>query len=246
MKGTLTHTIARHYASRRTRRAADAAVHPEFLFVQPFDAGSWAPKEGEADTYVLTLGGAAANTVYFSDRPERIVGLCPTQLFLDALGFTPTNPPNAALVAQTDTGEQDILVIELLNPAWDGNGTLTYDAKVLADYGDPGLAHLSRQQVDFEMAGSFGDGGLFIDGCPDGVATCYQVSNDERVVVGEIWNVGCHWASSACELDEENPSASSYGQLCHDAFPDSCEYDEGNGQTSWNCYVEDVMCRSSS
>ena len=85
--------------------ADTAGAHPEFLFVQPFDSGAWSPTSGADATYTLTLTGAAAQTVYFSDRPERIVGLAPTQRFLDGLGFTPNNPPNAALVATPDGSE---------------------------------------------------------------------------------------------------------------------------------------------
>src|SRR5690606_7035606 len=74
--------------------ADEAKVSPDFLFVQPFDAGTWTPKDGEDDVYTLTRTGAAAHTVYFSDRPERIVGLAENQQFLDGLGFSPNNPPN--------------------------------------------------------------------------------------------------------------------------------------------------------
>jgi hypothetical protein len=111
--------------------SADAAgTDPEFLFTQTFDSGTWAPKDEAAGTYTLTLTGAAAQTTYFSDRPERVVGLAPTQQFLDGLGFTPANPPNAALVTQTAGGESDILVLELIDPVYDANaGTLTYEAR---------------------------------------------------------------------------------------------------------------------
>src|SRR5688572_22930191 len=58
---------------------ADAAADtPEFLFAQTFTGGTWQPAD-EAGTYTLTLEGTAAQTVYFSDRPERIVGLAPMQ-----------------------------------------------------------------------------------------------------------------------------------------------------------------------
>ncbi|MBA2470121.1 MAG: hypothetical protein H0V37_12010, partial [Chloroflexia bacterium] len=94
-----------------------------FLFVQTFSSGTLQPHANDAEMYTLTLTGAAAQTVYFSDRPERIIGTVPTPQFLEGLGFTPTNPPNAALVAQTDAGE-DIVVVELLNPLYtEGSGS---------------------------------------------------------------------------------------------------------------------------
>ena len=88
-----------------------------FMFVQTAQSGTWAEKAGEEGVYTLTLTGVPAQTVYFSDRPQRIVGTQSTTEFYDALGFTPENPPNAALVTQTDAGE-DVLVIELFNPVY--------------------------------------------------------------------------------------------------------------------------------
>src|SRR4051812_33176550 len=80
---------------------------PSFLFVQLAERGSWRPKPDEPGVYLLTLFGASNQTIYFSDRPERIVGTVPTDRFLGALGFTPNEPPNAAAVVQTPEGERD-------------------------------------------------------------------------------------------------------------------------------------------
>ncbi len=76
--------------------ATGAAAETEYLFVQTFGSGTLTPHATETDLYTLTLTGGAAETVYFSDRPERITGTVPTTQFLDELGFTPDNPPNAA------------------------------------------------------------------------------------------------------------------------------------------------------
>lgn len=143
------------------------------LFTQTFEGGTWEPKAGETDLYVLTLIGASAQTAYFSDRPERIFGLTPTQQFLNQLGFTPENPPNAAIVAETPDGE-DVVIIELLNPVYDhATATLTYDARVLTDYEGAALAHAAVQQTDFELVTPFGQGGLFIDSLSGGPSwTC--------------------------------------------------------------------------
>ncbi len=181
--------------------SADGAnTHPEFLFVQPFDAGTWEPKAGEEGTYLLTLTGVAENTAYFSDRPERITGLAPNQPFLDGLGFTVENPPNAAIVAQTDSGEQDVLVVQLFNPVYDAaTATLVYDARILADYGGRGLAHLAQQQTDYELAASFGEGSLFIDDCHDiGGDNCYfQCENEGSVNSGQCWSRSS-WTCNPC------------------------------------------------
>ena len=222
--------------------AADAAADtPEFLFAQTFTAGTWQPAD-EASLYTLTLEGTAAQTVYFSDRPERIVGLAPMQTFLDGLGFTPANPPNAALVAQrADADGHEILVIELFDPVYDAEtSTLTYTARVLEDYGAPGLASLAAQQTDHELPESFADGSLFIDDCPDGTATCYQIVNNENVVVGPLTNVGCCYQAQPgmCEPCSDNDQSSYYGKLCHEAWPDQCTF----GLGEWGCFVYSVNC----
>jgi hypothetical protein len=116
----------------------------------------------------LTLSGAAAQTIYFSDRPARIVGAVPTATFLASLGFTPTDPPNAAVVAQTAAGE-DILVVELFNPTYDeGAATLTYAARVLAEYAGERFGALPARRADDDLPASFGPTSLFIDdaNCP--------------------------------------------------------------------------------
>ena len=41
--------------------------------------------------------GVSPQTIAFSDRPERVVGQEPMQKSLDGLGFSPENPPNAAI-----------------------------------------------------------------------------------------------------------------------------------------------------
>ena len=203
--------------------ADTAGAHPEFLFVQPFDSGTWSPIAGADATYTLTLTGAAASTVYFSDRPERIVGLTPTQRFLDALGFTPDNPPNAALVAtQEGSEEQEILVIELLNPAYDAAvGTLVYEARVLADYGEPGLAHLARQQTDYELPAAFGAGSLFIDDCGDGSADCLDPYTN--AVVGTISGLPFCWnyQYACCAICSPAPDIK---QLCTNQFGTKCTH----------------------
>ena len=117
--------ITRQFAARRTsRRAALAAgagivalglapagaqdaspvvsdsteedVH--FLFVQTFGAGSLT-EAGEDGVMSLVADHLLGQTLYFTDRPERTVGMVSTARFLGAgrtkegLGFTPANPP---------------------------------------------------------------------------------------------------------------------------------------------------------
>lgn len=149
-----------------------AAEKTFFLFVQTFSAGTLTPHATDPNFYTLTLSGHAAETVFFSDRPERIVGSLPTTEFLDTLGFSPDNPPNAALVA----GEH-VVVLELINPVYeetfgpDGTVTLTYDVAILEDYAEEGLAHLARQTTG-TVPESFDSASLFIDDCPNVTLSC--------------------------------------------------------------------------
>lgn len=224
--------------------SADAtAAKTEFLFVQAFESGTWAPKAGENGVYLLTLSGAAVHTVYFTDRPERVVGTTPTSQFLDALGFTPDNPPNAAIVAQpADGAGQEVLVIELFNPVFDPEAqTLTYEARVLADYSDTGLLYLARQQQDYELSESFGGGSLFIDDCSDTSTTCYQTIDDENQVVGTIDNVGCCFDPNAggCRNCNDDYTSEYYGKLCYEEYSDVCNY-YTNGIDGWDCFVYPV------
>lgn len=150
-----------------------------FLFVQLFDLGTWYPKPDEARVYQLTLTGAVAQTLFFSDRPARIVGTVDTAQFLDCLGFTPFNPPNAALVVRTPEGERDVLVVELCNPVFTedfaiaGGVQLSYEARVLEAYHGDGLTTWVTEQQDDELPDAFSNISLFIDDCPD-LTGCYE------------------------------------------------------------------------
>ena len=160
--------------------ASDADEHsPAFLFVQLAEGGTWTPKPGEGGVFLLTLAGTSSQTLYFSDRPDRIVGAVSTGQFLGQLGFTPFNPPNAAAVVQTPDGTQDVLVIELFNPVYtqtfgaDGGDVLTYEARVLEAYEGDGLAPWAGEADDDELPWEFSQVSLFIDDCPN-IEWCYN------------------------------------------------------------------------
>lgn len=212
--------------------SADEEQAGEYLFLQPFDSGTWTPDPSGDGLFTMVLSDVPGNTVYFSDRPERDFGFAPMQPFLEGLGFTPANPPNAALVATIpETGEQEILVVELLAPAYDADaGTLTYQARVLADYGGTGLSNVASQQTDYLLPEQFGEGGLFIDDCPDNQYDCYGLNGD---YVGWV-NVGMCSHRGVCG------HCHSPEGYCADAFPDAClerEYDS-NG----NLIGEAFLC----
>lgn len=91
------------------------------MFVQTFGAGSIDAATDGVETLLLVADHLAGQTLFFSDRSDRIVGMVPTEQFLiggardEGLGFTPADPPNAALVL--DDGRT--LVVELIDPEYD-------------------------------------------------------------------------------------------------------------------------------
>lgn len=149
------------------------------LFVQSFNAGSFVPQAGATDAYTLTLTDAAAQTVFFSDRPERVVGTVATGKFVDSRAFDPSDPPNAAIVAQTNAGE-DTLVVELTNPRYDEAARqATYDARILPNGSDDWLSALTLKPNDDKIAAQFGAGSLFVDQLTCGPAGTSCHSNSE-------------------------------------------------------------------
>jgi hypothetical protein len=147
----------------------------EFLFVQTFASGSLAPSDDEAGLYTLVLEQSPGHTLYFSDRPERIVGTVPMEQFLDGLGFTPANPPNAALVAEREDGGEEIIVLELLNPRYDEAARmLTYDVRILADDEQLDMTLEHRLSTTDHEGATYGASSLFIDDCPTYHAICHR------------------------------------------------------------------------
>jgi hypothetical protein len=154
--------------------APDAEQGPEMLFLQSFQSGAIVSEVGKEGRYTVTLERGLGQTIYFSDRPERVVGASPTSQFLKGLGFLSDNPPNAALVVENAFGDTDIAVVELFNPRYDPAGpTLTYEATVLADWEKSIDLDFETAPVDLAaFVQNFGPAHIFIDGCPDGVITC--------------------------------------------------------------------------
>ena len=193
-----------------------------FLFVQTFEGGSVAPKEGEDGVYVLRLHGGHRRTIAFSDRPDRIVRSVPTRDFLDGLGFSPENPPNAALVIEPVPGETDVIVVELFNPQYDEeNMILIYDVKVLDTFvAEQGLNFHEEPRVPHADGEEFGAAQLLIDDCPD-LTGCYIILEGSRVgdipggARGQCWS----WDTWDCAPDHSPCNGDSHAtlsQLCND------------------------------
>ena len=90
----------------------------------------------DSDGQTLTLRGITPSTLYFSDRPRRVVGHMSTDDFVDlwAVGDNSfeADPPNAVLsFLEPDVDAPNDAVIVLRKPDLDGAGSLSYSIKVL-------------------------------------------------------------------------------------------------------------------
>lgn len=129
----------------------------ELLFVQSFTSGAISSVAGDDRAYTLTLAGGLDRTVYFSDRPDRIVGTVATTAFLAALVAASDDPPNAALVADTDDGEI-ILIVELGTGSLDdAAGAAMYEMRLLGEEHDYQTASVRGREL------ILGEGHLLVD-----------------------------------------------------------------------------------
>lgn len=192
------------------------------LFVQTAQAGTFVPFDPATPdatshgTHVLTLSGHPGQTIGFSDRPQRNFGSLPTGQFLTELGFTPDNPPNAALVVSTPAGD-DVLVVELLNPSYDPDGALLmYEANILAEYTGAELAPVADQQRDSQLAEEFDRVSLFIDDCPDAnPLNCYNI---DCTIVGDLGDQGMCWNWSTITCEPCNGGYEGTAEECNERF----------------------------
>lgn len=225
-------SVASISAQDATPIPADSAEGPTFLFVQLADEGTWTVSPDSPEEYVLALTGVPRESLYFSDRPDRIVGAVPTAQLLDGLGFTPVNPPNAAVVVRTPEGERDVLVVELYDPIYteafgsESSIGVTYRAKVLDAYHGEGLTSWYDEQEDPELPSEFSDVSLFIDDCAD-LTSCWVQTRAAWVVVGSLptgpvgqcWD----WVSWTCGFcDGSRYGAFQLSDACNAAYPGAC------------------------
>jgi hypothetical protein len=199
-------------AQEATPSAGDADERTGFLFVQTFQSGSITPADGSDSRYMLALVAGTGQTIYFSDRPDRIVGTNSTPEFIEGLGFPDDNPPNAALVIETESGETDVAVVELFAPVYDPetNG-VTYEIEVLADWEDSLEMGFAETPTDLiSLAPEFGTANLFIDDCANRGIIC--TAGDQSV--GEFMSQGfCYWWRYAGCYPCENGGAANRDEI---------------------------------
>lgn len=135
----------------------------------------------------------------------------PTPKFLEGLGFTPDNPPNAALVGHRDATHKDIVVVELRNPKYDTTtSTATYDVTLLQDW----------HKLDEEFAQTPDGAHLFIDDCADGSFGCIRSGQDasKGAPTKSVGSVGYCWDWGAITCKPCRDPAT----VCNEALPDFC------------------------
>jgi hypothetical protein len=233
-------------AAQATPEAMTGQATPEgtsnadisFMFVQTFGAGSIDAATDGVELLLLVADHVAGQTLYFSDRPERIVGMVPTEKLLGSganssgIGFTPENPPNAALVLPGDK----ILVVELIDPSYDpASGQIRYQLRVLDDVTQLDLKLDSEPLTAADAVGDFTAASLFIDDCDPGQVICY--ASDGQTQVGTIpgsGNMGYCWNwGAACCAPCQSPGNGDWSGTCNSTFSDcngACKY----GFTSGN------------
>lgn len=191
----------------------------DFLFVQSFRQGSITANAGDGPgDYTITLEQGLGQTIYFSDRPERIVGASPTPAFLRGLGFADDNPPNAAILLDAGNGTQEMAVVELFNPRYDEEArTATYDLQVLEQWED-GVTFAEQPKDLAEITPAFGAAHLFIDDCAPQTIYCATATGP---IVGQFTpqsfcyrpdDHGCF----PCNADTADEAYGFWGFLCND------------------------------
>ena len=151
-----------------------------FLFVQNFGTGGTivpetiAADDGGADTFSLVITGDIGRTIFFSERPDRIVGTMDIAEFIALFNEAgvdsfANDPPNAVL--EIVDGDGIAIAIVLLGAEFDETlGELIYSFSVLEEFPDFYSGSFSDSLGDSadggEMSEEFISALLFIDATP--------------------------------------------------------------------------------
>lgn len=211
------------------------------LFVQSFQSGTAEAIGTDGTKFKVTLEKGLGQTIYFSDRPERVVGAMPTGDFLDTLGFMPDNPPNAAILVEVDEGQTDFAVVELFSPQYDpATANLTYEATVLDDWNTAEGTSLQHGKLDTAPT-SFGATHILIDGiadCPDATMSCMLNGNAVGTIANADHDGYCYsWGNFACfPCQPWTQDPSYWTDQCNSRFADAC----GGKCSLWNFCSRDA------
>jgi hypothetical protein len=146
----------------------------EVLFVQTATSSTLTPLDGgdNGATHELVMSGGPDQAVYFADRPNRQAGTVSIADAVPALTADSDSRTNAALVAQTSGGSEEIVVVELISGEVDtGTGDVTFQVVLLADFGEIDLAFASEPITEVADVRVYEASHLFIDDVCINVAT---------------------------------------------------------------------------
>jgi hypothetical protein len=159
--------------------AADASV--SLLYVQY--AGQTMLVPGTADVHTLVMTGVRPQTIYFSDRPNRITGAMPLATFVDSFAtMFATSAPNASLIGHLESGghEEEAVVVTLLSATYDeAAATLTYEVRLLDAELITDVAFEQEPLTVFDAAREYAEASLFIDNVNQYLTHCETIWNGE-------------------------------------------------------------------
>ncbi|MFZ0140754.1 MAG: hypothetical protein WAL70_06685 [Aeromicrobium sp.] len=144
--------------------------------------------------YRLTLRSPSPFVTVFSDRPERRAYRVDADRFVEswaAYGFE-DDPPNAALEAADAPPGQDLMIVELSDPALDDSGRITYTARQGSEQSSHKAAF--QREADDLTDATIERPMLFIDsGSPDpaGWSQACSMERGSSNTSGYIWH--CTW-----------------------------------------------------
>jgi hypothetical protein len=158
------HSLARAQPATPANGTPEA-TEAQYLFLQGFQACDLIPDPTSSDRFTLTLHQHAGQTLYFSDRPKRIVGVIDTATFVTGFAAeTESDPANAALVAQSGPDDDVTHVIELLDLAYDAATlTATYEVRMLGEEEASSLPLAVSIEQSVSEHRQYGPTQLFID-----------------------------------------------------------------------------------
>lgn len=113
-----------------TNCAAPSKQKVELLFVQ-------SGKNADFNGKILKINNITSNTIYFSNRPQRIVGHIPNADFLKAWNSKKQkdsfkkDSPNAAISYYGKDGKPDVAIVELSDFKVEKN-SISYEVKILS------------------------------------------------------------------------------------------------------------------
>ncbi len=136
----------------------------DLLVVQSFDSGRLAPEAGSTDLATLAFEQPLRDALYFSERPNRVVGSYATEELLEIVRQAGPDPVNAALIADLEAGGEVQVVVELLQGEINTAGTVNYAVRLLGEADHTSLALEESSLSELVEPIQLGRGHLFIDG----------------------------------------------------------------------------------